>query len=59
MSWKCKHCMNHSTAIVQNKVMVFCSKKNQFPSPLFIKAWGCDDYEDSQLHLFKEEKYGK
>ena len=41
---------------IQDRLLVYCPIRKQYPSPRFIEAWGCDNYEDRQLHLFKEER---
>lgn len=40
-------------------MMIYCQVKKYYPNPRFIEAWGCDDYEDSQLYLFEEERRKK
>ena len=56
MSWRCKHCIHSKMHRIQDRLLVYCPIRKQYPSPRFIEAWGCDDYEDRQLHLFEEER---
>lgn len=55
MSYRCKHCLNGKGILINGIKIIYCEKRSFHPSPNFIKAYGCDDYEDSQLSLFKKE----
>ena len=59
MSWRCRHCTNKQIVSIEGKLFVYCNKRENFPSPRFVEAWGCDDYEDQQLDLFYKEKGGR
>ena len=60
MSYKCKHCMNSQRVTIEGVEMWYCNKNHRYcPSPAFINAWGCDNYEDRQLTLFNEERRTK
>ena len=61
MSFRCKHCLHHQMCTLEGKRFVYCLKQHRYPNLKFVEAWGCDNFEDEQLHLFKEErkKYGK
>ena len=54
--FRCKHCKNHMGCLVNEKVYIYCIKRHWYPSPKFVEAWGCDDYEkeSEQLSLFAE-----
>lgn len=57
MSYRCKHCTNSQCCTIEGVRMLYCLKQHRYcPSPRFIEAWGCDDYEDRQLSLFQEER---
>ena len=54
--WRCRHCIHKEYVNFNGRSMVFCRKRNNYPSPKFIEAWGCDDYVDNSLDLFREEE---
>ena len=56
--WRCKHCKHHIGCLCSDKVFIYCNMRHNYPSPSFIEAWGCDDYEkeSEQLSLFDEER---
>ena len=60
--WKCKHCKHSIGCTIGEKRLMYCTKSHYYPSPRFITAWGCNDFEkaDEQLNIFdfqgKEEK---
>lgn len=56
MSWRCTHCTKRQIVTIEGKRFVYCPLRKFYPNPRFIEAWGCDEYEDSQLHLFEEER---
>ena len=56
MSFKCKHCTHSQVHRIQDKTFYYCPIRKNYPSPLFISAWGCDKFEDTQLKLEYEEK---
>ena len=58
MGFRCVHCSHRLNTGIQDKVLIYCPLRKMYPSPNFIKAWGCDQYEDEQLKLFKEEEDG-
>lgn len=60
MGYRCKHCTHGLRCVIQDKPIWYCSAQKKWcPSPLFIEAWGCDNFEDIQLTLFKEERRSK
>ncbi len=58
MNFKCKGCTKSQVHRIQDRIFYYCPLRHQYPSPRFIEAWGCDDYESSQLDLFKENENG-
>ena len=52
---KCSEC-HYSTT---KNDMRYCSKRNFYPSNLFILAWGCDEYKDKYVNLLEEEENAK
>ena len=61
MSYRCTHCVHGMRCTYgDGKSIWYCGAHERYcPSPLFVEAWGCAEYEDIQLKLFKEEKGGK
>ena len=60
MSYRCKHCTKSIRCIVQDTPMLYCVAHKQYcPTPAFVEAWGCDEFEDTQLTLFNEERRKK
>lgn len=56
MSWRCKHCVNAQWVTINDKRLIYCPSRKLYPNPKFIEAWGCNDFEDTQLKLFEEER---
>ena len=61
MSWRCKHCIHGLRCTAGDGIsMMYCQAHERYcPSPKFVEAWGCAEYEDRQLTLFKEERRDK
>lgn len=61
MSYKCKHCVHGQRCTYgDGKVIWYCNAHKRYcPTPLFVEAWGCAEYEDTQLKLFQEERRTK
>lgn len=61
MSYRCTHCVHGQRYTYgDGKSIWYCGAHERYcPSPLFVEAWGCNEYEDIQLKLFNEEKGGK
>lgn len=59
--WRCKHCTHGQRCTAQNGiVMWYCTAHHRYcPSPSFVEAWGCNEYENTQLDLFEERREDK
>ena len=57
IKYRCKTCIHSRRCRVQDAVMYYCTAHKRYcPSPLFVEAWGCGEYEDIQLQLELEER---
>ena len=57
MGYRCKHCVYGQRCVIEGKDIYYCTAHNKYcPSPLFVEAYGCNEYEDTQLKLFNEER---
>ena len=54
MKFRCRDCKNHQTHLYGSVKMIYCPLRRYYPSPMFIEAWGCGEYEPEQLSLFDE-----
>ena len=61
MSYRCKHCVHgHRCTYGDGKSIMYCNAHERYcQSPLFVEAWGCNEFEDTQLKLFQEERRTK
>lgn len=60
VDYRCTHCKYGQRCIIEGKEIWYCIAHSRYcPAPLFVQAWGCDEYEDIQLKLFIEERRKK